>query len=471
MTSIRPYRLSSLTLSLAFSVAVSASAVGMPWSGGEGGACRANQPVPVPAHGSGVTAVMVANAAVTAVPANVADDPSAELSEPAPIDLALCLDTSSSMSGLIDAAKEKLWAIVNELGRASPRPILRVALLTYGNDGLSPEGGWVSLDVPFTEDLDLLAEHLFALTTNGGTELVGRVVSVAHGQLDWSEAGPGLRMIVVAGNESADQDQVVPALSAVAGATRRDVVVNAIYCGNPEDEIAPGWRDVAIAGHGHFACIDKDNGTVHVETPFDGPMAELSSALNATYLPYGQGGARASSNQIAQDSNAVGLNWAAAAERAITKCSDVYSCASWDLVDASRGADFELADVAEADLPEALKDLSLEQRAAHLERLFAKRQVVQGQVNKLEAQRRAWLDDARAKGLLSDESAFDRAVRDALRAQAIARGFSFAAQPEAPGVDAATGLQPDPSAPAPLGFVGPPTRRATGVAQGLSSDC
>lgn len=452
MTSTHPYRLSSLTLSLAFSVAVSASAVGMPWSGG-GVACRANQPAPAPAQASGV------------------NDPSAELSERAPIDLALCLDTSGSMSGLIDAAKEKLWAIVNELGRASPRPILRVALLTYGNDGLSPEDGWVSLDVPFTEDLDLLSERLFALTTNGGTELVGRVVSVAHGQLDWSQAGSGLRMIVVAGNESADQDQVVPALSAVAGATGRDVVVNAIYCGNPEDAIAPGWRDVAIAGHGHFACIDKDNGTVHVETPFDGPMAELSSALNATYLPYGQGGARSSSNQIAQDSNAAGLNSAAAAERAVTKCSDVYSCANWDLVDASRGADFELADVAESALPEALKSLSLEQRVAHLERLFAKRQKVQGLVNKLEAQRRAWLDDARAKGLLSDESAFDRAVRDALRAQAIARGFSFEAQPEAPGADTAAGAQPDPSAPAPLGFVGPRTRRATGVAQGMPSDC
>ena len=420
------------TLALSFTVSGLAAAFQGAPCGDGGGGCRQLPAAGVVLPAEALPADALPAVATTEGDVTSAAMPSSGLDAGAPIDLALCLDTSGSMSGLIDSAKEKLWTIVNELGRASPQPTLRVALLTYGNDSLSPEDGWVSLDVPFTEDLDLISEHLFALQTNGGTELVGRVVSVAHGRLDWSDAGHGLRMIVVAGNESADQDQVVPALAAVAGATRADVVVNSIYCGNPEDEIAPGWRNVALAGLGHFACIDKDEGTRHVVTPHDELMAELSGALNATYLPFGSLGAKACSNQFAQDSNAVSLNWSAAAERAVTKSGANYSCASWDLVDACRQPDFELSDVAEADIPDVLKPLGQAQRVAHIELLFTRRQELKERIHGLELQRHAWLADARSEGLLGDESAFDHAVRQALRTQAEARGFVFDVEPAAP---------------------------------------
>ena len=55
---------------------------------------------------------------------------------PAPhVDLAICLDTSGSMDGLINAARQNIWAIVNDLALAKPSPRLRIALLTFGNDG------------------------------------------------------------------------------------------------------------------------------------------------------------------------------------------------------------------------------------------------------------------------------------------------------------------------------------------------
>src|SRR5690242_13523945 len=66
--------------------------------------------------------------------------------DPAPekkqsIMLALLLDTSNSMDGLIEQAKSQLWKIVNELAAAKcddgSRPEIRIALYEYGNDGLS----------------------------------------------------------------------------------------------------------------------------------------------------------------------------------------------------------------------------------------------------------------------------------------------------------------------------------------------
>ena len=41
---------------------------------------------------------------------------------PGPVDLALCLDTSGSMDGLIESAKQKLWAIVNDMALAISSP-------------------------------------------------------------------------------------------------------------------------------------------------------------------------------------------------------------------------------------------------------------------------------------------------------------------------------------------------------------
>ena len=120
-----------------------------------------------------------------AVPGRVASadgDPPAAKSAPAeerPVDLCLCLDTSNSMDGLIDAAKRKLWDVVNDLARVQPKPHLRVALLSYGNNGYPKDEGWVRTDSPFTEDLDFISERLFALKTWGGEEYVGRVLDLA----------------------------------------------------------------------------------------------------------------------------------------------------------------------------------------------------------------------------------------------------------------------------------------------------
>ncbi len=70
--------------------------------------------------------------------------------EPRLIQVAICLDTSGSMDGLIDAARQKLWAIVNDLALAKPTPRLEVALLTYGNDGHKEADGWVAVQSPLT---------------------------------------------------------------------------------------------------------------------------------------------------------------------------------------------------------------------------------------------------------------------------------------------------------------------------------
>lgn len=348
----------------------------------------------------------------------------AEPPERRPVDLCICLDTSGSMEGLLDSARRKLWDITNELALAKPTPKLRVALLTFGNDGHSPESGWVRIDSPFTEDLDAIYKKLFALTTNGGTEFVGRVVKTSIDQLAWTDSKDALKVIFVAGNESADQDQTVRFQQACELAVSKGVVVNAIYCGRAEDGIAPGWRQVALLGKGHFASIDQNKGTVEVATPFDGELSRLSTALNATYIPFGAAGEEGRKNQTAQDANAAGTSGSSSASRANAKASELYRC-KWDLVDACRDKEADIEKLSEKELPENMRKMTLEERKAYVKAMQEKRAAVQKEIADLHAKRQGFIAEELKKLGKAEDSAFDAAVRKAIQEQARTKGFTF----------------------------------------------
>src|SRR5687767_734244 len=126
--------------------------------------------------------------------------------------LALLLDTSNSMDGLIEQAKSQLWKIVNELAGAQcidgTRPDIKIALYEYGNDGLPSSEGYIRLVSPLTTDLDVISEKLFALRTNGGNEYCGYVINTSLKQLDWSQSMADLKMIFIAGNEPFTQGPI-----------------------------------------------------------------------------------------------------------------------------------------------------------------------------------------------------------------------------------------------------------------------
>jgi hypothetical protein len=351
------------------------------------------------------------------------DAPVEIVEEPRTVDLAICLDTSGSMSGLINAAKQKLWAVVNELALAEPTPKLRVALLTFGNDGHQAENGWVRIDSDLTDDLDLISQKLFALTTNGGTEYVGRVLNYAE-QLSWHPSDDAMKLIVVAGNESADQDQEVPFPGVCKTLITRGIMINSIYCGPATDAIAPGWAEVARLADGQFASIDQDHGTIVVESPFDEQLATLSGSINETYVPFGTRGAAGSANQSEQDANAQKLNSAASASRARTKGQALYFC-SWDLVDACAAGQVKLEEVAAEELPDNMQSMTGAQRVAFVEEMGRKRAEIKQQIAELSAKRDAFVQQEMQRQALDDSKGLDSVIRRAVREQAREKGLSF----------------------------------------------
>ena len=195
------------------------------------------------------------------------------------VDLVIALDVSGSMEGLIESAKQRLWDITNELARARPVPVLRVAILSYGNPSYGEQAGFVRVDLPFTADLDAVNATLFAFRTNGGEEYVARAIQTSLDSLQWSPERDALKIVFVAGNESAEQDPRLTVQQVTAEAARRGVVVNAIYCGADGNADARGWQRVATSTNGRYASIDQNAAAVaNVATPFD-------DRLTAAILP------------------------------------------------------------------------------------------------------------------------------------------------------------------------------------------
>src|SRR5689334_17911756 len=171
--------------------------------------------------------------------------PDLQQSQARKIDLVIALDTSSSMNGLIDNARQKLWDVVSLLSKARPQPVLRVGLISYGNSGYDHSIGWVRRDAELTTDLDAVYAKLFALHTNGGEEYVARAVSTATTQMQWDQDQKTLKILFVAGNEPANQDPLIPVDRAVAEARQKGIFVNTIYCGSSSAGEAALWNQVA----------------------------------------------------------------------------------------------------------------------------------------------------------------------------------------------------------------------------------
>src|SRR5690606_7789637 len=224
--------------------------------------------------------------------------------------IALLLDTSNSMDGLIDQAKAQLWDIVNEFSRAKcgndGRPELEIALYEYGNDDLPAREGHIRQVLGFSADLDEISQKLFSLTTNGGQEFCGQVIHNSLNQLEWGKNPDDLKMIFIAGNEPFDQGKL-DFRDAGTQALEQDVVVNTIFCGNYQQGINSLWKAGATLTGGQYMAIDHNRHVVHIDTPYHKLIIELNAQLNNTYISYGSVGREKKALQFAQDSNAMEL--------------------------------------------------------------------------------------------------------------------------------------------------------------------
>lgn len=340
------------------------------------------------------------------------------------IKVALLLDTSSSMSGLIDQAKSKLWEIVNELSNAKygiQKPDLEIALYEYGNDGLSSKKGYIRKVLHFSKDLDEISERLFSLSTNGGSEFCGQVIQTSLNELEWGKNKNDLRLIFIAGNEPFTQGKV-DYKEAVTNAKEKDIVINTIFCGDYNTGISGKWQDGAVSGGGDYMTINHNKKIIHIITPYDDEIIILNKKLNKTYIYYGREGRAKYSNQSMQDDNAMKLDKEIMVKRAASKSSRLYDNSAWDLVDADEKEKVNYTKIEKKRLPKDLQNKSNKELKEYVKKQAKKRKEIQQKIQKLNIKRSNYIAKQQ-KGDKSNE--LDNVMIKAIKRQAKLKNYSW----------------------------------------------
>ena len=357
--------------------------------------------------------------------AQAGPDPSPNPPQAKTIKMALLLDTSNSMDGLIDQAKAQLWNVVNELAMAKcdgVAPKLQIALYQYGNDQLAASEGYIQMVRPLTTDLDAISQSLFALTTNGGSEFCGHVINTSLKQLDWETDEDDYKVIFIAGNEPFNQGNV--SYQGVCSlAKEKGIIVNTIHCGDFQTGIGQFWKNGADLTGGEYMAINQNSKTVYISSPYDDKISALNDSLNKTYISYGNRGSYYRQNMTSQDDNSERYGAVNKVGRTISKSSSVYENGHWDLVDASKDKKFKLDSVDVKTLPKEMQTMNLREKEEFIADNGKKRVKFQNEIKELAKKRNEFVAAERKKTQAKNQLGI--VIIKAVREQAQKHDFTF----------------------------------------------
>lgn len=328
-----------------------------------------------------------------------------KIEENTKIQVAILLDTSGSMDGLIEQAKSRLWNIVNTLTTlkySGKTPTIEIALYEYGNDGIAAEKNYIRQVAPLTTDLDLISEKLFSLRTNGGSEYCGAVIGDATKELKWDDGKNNMKLVYICGNEGFNQGPI-NYKEAISVALKKGIYINTIFCGNQNEGVQLLWKDGADVAQGKYFNIDSNQNIQYISTPYDVRINELNIKINATYIGYGAQGEAKKMNQVVQDKNAESISVANFTERAVSKSKAVYTNTNWDLVDRVKEDKDAISKIKAEELPAELKGKSATEIKKIVEEKTKERETIQKEIAELAKKRQDFIDAEAKKQNTKDD--------------------------------------------------------------------
>lgn len=344
-----------------------------------------------------------------------------DLGRPERVEIAFVLDTTGSMSGLIDGAKRRIWGIADAVRKLHPDAEIRIGLVGYRDRG----DAYVTDVTDLSSDIGAIYGKLLDFRAQGGgdrPESVNEALSVAVGKLDWTAGEKARRLIFLVGDAPPHMDYVqdVPFSDTLKIAEAKGILVDALQCGKATDtELA--WKTIAQLGRGRYAQIPQEGGVAQISTPWDEEIVQIQIKLNRTIIPYGsqsrQGDVRAKAERAisapaasASDMASYNTRAASPVERAkvVTGEGDLVA----DVVAGKIATDAVKRD----DLPETYRRLSPVELKSEVDRQRVERGRLQSALGALVAKRDAAIAAARAAGT-SGRDGFDVVVEEMLAAQ------------------------------------------------------
>ncbi|MDJ0865379.1 MAG: VWA domain-containing protein [Myxococcota bacterium] len=341
------------------------------------------------------------------------------------VEAVFVLDTTGSMSALLDGAVQRVWAIANQLAAGRPAPRLRLGLVAFRDRG----DQYVTRVFEPTPDVAELEGWLRGLKADGGgdgPESVRRALHDALSRVPWS-AGDGVyRTVFLVGDAPPHDYPDEPTTSEIlALARQRGVVLNAIQCGGmPETRRA--WTALASGGGGAYLALAPGESQLALETPFDRVFAALHAQLAETVVPFGPEATRSA----ARDALARELSRDGSARAArlsfLEKGREGLVADEADLVSAVRDGRVRLEELAESALPDWMRALPLEARRAWVAEQIDRREGLRSEIAYLARKREAHLRaEAQRRREAGEPVGFEHQLLALVREQAAARGIRY----------------------------------------------
>ena len=336
------------------------------------------------------------------------------------IDVCFVLDTTGSMSGMINSAKQKIWYIANQIVSAQNRPDVRFCIIGFRDRG----DRYVTDFNPLTRDIDAIHEILMRYRAKGGgdtPESVNQALHEAVTKPDWRRDQNALKIIYLVGDSPPHMDYPndVPYFDTVNIAKQRGIYINTIQCGG---NIATKriWNQIASTADGYYSAIAQNAQTTTIKTPWDSQLQKLNQQLGDTIVPYGKRSRRqkvfakqSASEHMAPSSIADRLSYNAKTGRVVQ--------GDRDLLELLSRKTLSLKKVDSNKLPEKIRKMPIDKRNQYIHSQLAKRKKLLSQIKKLTRQR----DDYLAKKSKAIGSEFDQEIVRSLRKQAKRRGIKY----------------------------------------------
>lgn len=345
------------------------------------------------------------------------------------IEVAFVLDTTGSMSGLIESAKEKIWSIASSMAQAEGGPEIKMALVAYRDRG----DQYVTRVIDLSTDLDSMHAALMDFEAGGGgdgPESVNQALYDAVNGLSWSQGAGTYRAVFLVGDAPPHmdyQDDVkYPVTLSVA--REKGIVVNAIQCGQGSSTERE-WQKIAGLGQGDYFHVSQDGNAVAIASPYDERLARLSAELDDTRLFYGSDEEKEQMRKksAAADKLHASSSVASRARRAAFNASEsgkVNLLGKQELVDDMASGRVDLDSIGEEKLPEPLQAMAPEERAAVVEKQAERRAELKKEISELSGKRDDYLRRKVAETGEAEDS-LDHKIYRAVREQAAAVGLSY----------------------------------------------
>jgi len=345
------------------------------------------------------------------------------------IEVVFVLDTTGSMSGLIQSAKDNIWSIASSMASAESAPIIKMGLVAYRDRG----DDYVTKVVDLNDDLDTNYGKLMSFTANGGgdsPESVNKGLYDAVTDMSWSQDSDTYRVIFLVGDAAphTDYQDEMQFPEIVELAKSKGITINTIQCGNDHSTTRP-WRQIAQLGQGEFFQVDQGGSAVAISTPFDDQIATLSRELDETRLFYGNKRVKEQKrkkraatelfNRVASSSSI-----ARKAEFNTSKSGKHNFIGENELVEAVSSGDVSLESIAVEELPENLQSLGREEQISIIKEKAEKRESLKLQIAELSKQRGSYLKDELEK-TNDDEDSLDMKIYQAVKSQAREKGLVY----------------------------------------------